>query len=229
MGCFMKQERSPRFPFISLEEALIHLGKLSPSLNGGPVSAPEAVEALGYSGPHGGAVKVLAAMAAYDLILKQRGMVSLTATGQALAKHPEGEDQAALLRRAALSPMPFRRIWRRVRNLTWEEQVKSLVDNGFTENGAERAIQVYHANSQLAGLAELEEEPELPERGPKARGKFGPQGALAPDANRPEATGRMLRLPLSSGVASVPPDMTTEDFQLLMGTLRLWKERLVRK
>ncbi len=234
------KERSPRFPFIPLAEALENLQKLSAAAKDQTLKTDDAAAALGYSGQHGAAVKVMAAMAGYGLVDKERGQVQLSKTGKTILDTPEAEEDARLnlLRQAALSPPMFLRIWRRARHLAREDLEKRLLERGFTETGAKRASEVYAANSELAKLGELEMEPDLPEVARRKLRKNRRQrrmearwasGEVKNPANPPKPGPAALTLPLSKGVVRIPTGLTQDDFELLLRSLHLWKDRLVEK
>lgn len=234
--------RSPRFPFITLEEATELLRKLGVHQKdrSKPLTRPEILQALDYASLHGAAVKTVGALRAYDLLEKNGEGLSITPTGATLLDEPEGPARLAALQRAALSPMAFRNIWRRARHISKSELTAALIDRGFTEGGAKRAARVYRKNSKFAELETLAIEPELPHRGEShqtiarrkqaARKQAARKRAtrkLARDQSLPQSAGDVLRLPIGNGVASIPKGMSEEEFQLLMQTLRAWKGQLV--
>ena len=244
----MKQ-RSPRFPFITLEEATELLRKLGvhQSDRSKPLKRPEILKALDYSSLHGAAVKTVGALRAYDLLAKNGDGLSVTPTGATLLDESDGPARLAALQRAALSPLAFRNIWRRARHISKSDLAAALVDRGFTEGGAKRAAKVYWKNSKFAELETLAIEPELPHRGEspqtiakrkqaarkqaarkRAARKVASRKVAARQAAPQNSTVDVLRLPLGKGVASIPKGMTEEEFQLLIQTLRAWKGQLVK-
>ncbi len=225
--------RSPRFPFIPLEEAVELLRKLEAfqSDRSQPLKRPEILKALDYASLHGAAVKTIGAMRAYDLLHKNDDGLSISPVGAGILDAGSDEERREFLQRAALSPLMFRRIWRNARHSKRSELRELLLSRGFTEPGAKRASRIYCQNDEFAGLQTLELEPELPPRGEKAGKKGGAnqraarkrRGAGGPAPANPN----LLRLPLSSGTAVIPKGMTEAEFQLLMQTLRTWKDQLI--
>ena len=72
------------------------------------------------------------------------------------------------------------------------------------------------------------EEPASPPRRPAPAASASPVRPASSAAPEPAEPRRELPVPLDNGmVASVPYPMTEEDFELLIGTLQLWKKRLV--
>ncbi len=221
----MKRSRSPRFPFIPLEKAIKHLKSLHESGSISEFRPQQAMQELGFSSMHGRAVKIFAAFRAYDLIEKAKSagkderLFSITKVGLKIISSGNEADRLPFLRHAALAPMMFRMIWSRGRDRSSDEINEAMLKRGFTEDGAKRAARVFSKNRDLAKLDELEALPAgLPDRGPK------PQAQQ--DQNHRNVTGG-LNLPLSTGRAVVPTGITEAEFQLLMQTLRLWKDRLV--
>ena len=245
-----KRGRSPRFPFIPLEKAIKRLQKINDALGKSeqPFNREQVMKALGYSGPSGAAMKTGAAMFAYDLLERvdsEKGGVKISEVGRKLLETKDETVRLSLLRRAALSPLMFRNVWRNARHCTREELEELLLVRGFTKGGAKRASRIYFRNSQLAELSELEVEPVLPERVSPAQAKKArrwekkvQQRAAARQERRRarnlkgrrgnEMATDTLDLPLSAGRASIPIGISEEEFQLLLTTLRTWKAQLVK-
>lgn len=166
------KNRSPRFPFLPLEEAVVLLQKLAehlPSDPETPFKRPKLLEALGYASFHGAAVKTIGAMRAYDLLQKQEDGLTLSSVAREILGADTEEERLEFLQRAALSPLTYRMIWRRARHCNREEIEALLLERGFTEAGAKRASRIYRKNDRFARLSQLDLEPELPERGPGGR------------------------------------------------------------
>ena len=234
----MNQSRSPRFPFLPLEEALVFLKKLS-AVQTDPTTAltrAMILEALDYSSLHGSAIKTIGALRAYDLLEKAGDGVTISAAGRRLLEESTSEERGALLQRAALSPLTFRMMWRRARHSSRGELKELLLERGFTEPGAKRASKIYRENDKFAGLRDLELEPDLPVRGEapfkKKAGivRLGPKKDFAKSAPQgPRIHPNSMTLPLSTGSAIIPKGISETEFENLVQTLRTWKEQLVRK
>lgn len=225
-------KRSPRFPFILLEEAVELLRKLDAYQNdrSETLKRPEILKALDYASLHGAAVKTIGAMRAYDLLEKSGDGLRISPVGAAILDAASEEERRPHLQKAALSPLTFRNLWRNARHMSRPGLVELLLSRGFTEQGAKRASRIYRKNDELADLQTLELEPELPERGQAKANRIG-GGPAVKRARRNENAlpPSMLRLPLSAGVAVIPKGITTEEFDLLMETLRAWRDQLVVK
>lgn len=224
-------KRSPRFPFILLEEAVELLRKLDAyqSDRSKTLKRPEILKALDYASFHGAAVKTIGAMRAYDLLEKNDDGLRISPVGAAILDAASDESRRPHLQKAALSPLTFRNLWRTARHKKRPELIELLLSRGFTEQGAKRASRIYRKNDVLAGLQALELEPELPERNPakKKRAPNAKKQARNRQAANANVQPNMLRLPLSTGVAIVPKGITREEFKLLMETLRAWRGQLV--
>tara|TARA_R110000850_G_scaffold16207_5_gene50765 strand:- start:645 stop:1409 length:765 start_codon:yes stop_codon:yes gene_type:complete len=227
--------RSPRFPFIPLEEAIKHLHKLNAVQSDAsrPMKRPEMLKALDYGSFHGAAIKTIAALRAYDLLEKREDGVAVSAVGRGILDSRSEEETLDLRQRAALSPLMFRRIWRRARHCSRGELKEQLLERGFTEPGAKRASKIYRQNSEYAALQVLELEPELPERGPK-RAKIREAGSKDLLQRKPGNRGGRrsvspdsLVLPLSTGSAIIPKGITKSEFAKLMQTLKTCRALIV--
>jgi len=233
------KNRSPRFPFIPLEEAVDILRKLAAFQSDPekPLRRPEMLKALDYASFHGAAVKTIGALRAYDLLVKQDDGVVISDTGHKILAAKSHDDRREHLQRAALSPLMFRMLWRRARHCTQAELATLLQERDFTEQGAVRASKIYRKNDEFAALHSIEVEPDLPERG---RRKAGPdpakkranraakKRAQQAKRDRPLINPNSLSMPLSTGRAVVPTGITEDEFNTLMQTLRAWKGQLVK-
>ncbi len=231
--------RSPRFPFIPLPDALELLRKLAASQDDATnsLTRPGILKALDYASLHGAAIKTVGALRAYDLLEKAGDGVRISPVGRRILETTSGEEKAALLQRAALSPLTFRMIWRRARHSSRAEHRDLLLERGFTEPGAKRASRIYRINDEFTGLRDLELEPELPIRGEGPGRKRGECSEL-PESNtrkensrpgRPRINPNSLSIPLSTGAAIIPKGISEVEFENLMVTLSTWKAQLVRK
>lgn len=222
-----KGERSPRYPFIDLQCAVDLLSKLSGLKNGNKLNRGEVLKLLGFDSFSGQAARTFAALRAYHLIAPSPEGPRLTGIGRVLI---DNSGDLESLQIAALSPGVFRRIWRRARNASEEELVELLMERGFTAEGALKAASIYRKNAVLAQLDPLEVEPNLPEPAKKKRpGRKVEEKLRRKLAEASRAGSDPLRLPLSSGNAVVPKGITEEEFELLIKTLHIWKDQLVRR
>lgn len=227
------KNRSPRFPFIPLEEAVDTLRKLKAfqSDPDKPLRRPEMLKALDYASFHGAAVKTVGALRAYDLLEKRGDGVAISKTGHSILTAKSDEDRREHLQRAALSPLTFRMLWRRARHCTQEELAALLEERNFTEQGARRASKIFRKNDEFAALHSIEVEPELPEKGKNNAGQTSDRrqsNNASGKRRRPLINPESLSMPLSTGRAVIPKGISDEEFDTLMQTLRAWRKQLVK-
>lgn len=221
----IKGERSPKYPFISLQSAIGILPKLAELKSGAKLNRFEVIKLLGFDSFSGQAARTFAAFRAYHLIAPSPDGPRLTAVGRSLIDNP-GDLES--LQVAALSPGVFRRIWRRARNASEAELVELLLERGFTADGAGKAASIYRENAGLARLDSLEVEPNLPEPTKKKRTGRKIEEKLRRKLSEASRKGSdPLRLPLGSGNAVIPRGISEDEFELLIKTLHIWKDQLV--
>lgn len=162
------KKRSPKSPRFSLEEGLKALTTLSEKIGTEAVDREKVAELLGYSSLNGPARGLLAAMVGYGLL--ERRPFKISPLGHALLENMES---LPMRRRAALSPRVFRMMFRRARDIAPQELIQRMIKHGFTEKGANRAVEVFAENKAFAKLDEMTVEP-----GPEGKrgGRKGPKG-----------------------------------------------------
>lgn len=246
----MTKERSPRFPFVPLRAALNHLEKIHQAViatkadgGGGRILRPAVIQALGYDKPNGKVHRLIAAMRGYGLLDvpdKEKPELVVTPLGKRLLKSPQARANGpwlAAAREAVLTPPMFRRIWRQARDLDRDQLVELLMQRDFTEQGAEKAAEVFTRNRQIAGLDDMPEGLEPPVRHrPGAAAKKAARQAQRKAAacstttapNRPLGPPRdAVVLPLGNKRAIIPTGISQADYDLLIETLKLWKGKIV--
>lgn len=222
----IKGERSPRYPFLGLRSAIGMLPKLAELKAENKLNRIEVINLLGFDSFSGQAARTFAAFRAYHLIAPSPDGPRLTRIGRALLDNP-GDLES--LQVAALSPGVFRRIWRRARNASEAELVELLLERGFTADGAGKAASIYRENAGFAQLDSLEVEPNLPEPAKKRPSRKIEEKLRRKLAEASRSGSDPLRLPLGSGNAIIPRAITEEEFDLLINTLQIWKDQLVRR
>jgi len=242
----MTKERSPRFPFVPLRGALTHLKNIHNAAADGRINRLDAIKALGFEKPNGRVHRLFAALRGYGLIdAVEKGVFAVTPLGKRLLKDPGSRAKGpwlAAAREAVLTPPMFRNLWRRARDLDRDQLVEALLQRGFTEQGAEKAAEVFTRNRQMAGLDDMPEglEPPVPARQRKlaearrqkaaTREGAGNRGPLTgPAPNRPLGPPRdAVVLPLGNQRAIIPTGICQADYDLLLETLNLWKGKIVK-
>ena len=244
----MTKERSPRFPFVPLRAALNYLANIHNAAPDGAIKRVDAIKALGFEKPNGRVHRLVAAMRGYGLIdIVDKGVLAVTPLGKRLLKDPQSRANGpwlAAAREAVLTPPLFRNLWRRARDLDRDQLVEALLQRDFTEQGAEKAAEVFTRNRQIAGLDDMPEglEPPVPARQRAAAAK------RAKNAQRGDASGATERgslavatpsrplgpprdavvLPLGNKRAVIPTGISQADYDLLIETLTLWKGKIVK-
>lgn len=228
----MKTTRSPRFPFISLEQAIQYTRLLYKAFKVSEKPEPKTLVALGFSGASGKANKVLAALNSYKLIsvTKVRGrQFRVSPLGARIARMAKASRSLRDIRMAALSPPVFALLWQNRAGIV-EKQIENVLRKShFTRKGAHRAAQIYLENIAFADL----EDPKfrassnnqlssIPIQSKSKSAKVPSIKSIRQD-NRPKS----LRIPLSRRTATIPIGITEKEYRLLMRTLRSWKESII--
>jgi hypothetical protein len=143
----MAKLRSPNYPAVSLAAARDTVRKLYAKEGGASVTPDVAVKSMGYQGLTGPSRSRLAALKKYGLLEDAAGKVRVSPLALTILHGPPDEQQRAL-REAAVKPELFRElseIGGSDENLRYE-----LLRNGFTLEGATRAISAYRETMSLA-------------------------------------------------------------------------------
>jgi len=106
-----KVKRSPNFPVISLEEAIINTEKLYKA-DGRAGSLRETVyKHLGYKGEHGASRTVFSALKKFGLIREEGNQIYLTKDSEIIFMASETEKKKSAIKRCALKPEIYRKIF----------------------------------------------------------------------------------------------------------------------
>ncbi|MCB1276792.1 hypothetical protein [Prosthecobacter sp.] len=238
----IKKDRSPSSPKLPLDEAIELVRKLHAKVGKASVKQEVAVGPLGYSGINGASLSIIAAITQYGLIDRERGG-SLAVSSLALQLlHPTSKQNELNARRvAAKTPRIFAELlaggFAHCDELVLTNH---LIHGGFTPDGARKAAYVFKKNVDFASLVETggDEEEMITSPAFQSPSESPPTVAaeLPSVSSKPfviPVTGRggqltELPIPLEDGVvARVPYPMSEESFDLLIGTLQLWKRKLV--
>ncbi len=159
------KDRSPSFPFITLERALARAAQFYAEERRGVTPYTRAVMHWNYSESSSGGLQTVAALKAYGLLNESGGsgkarqlQLSDLALRIVLDKRPEDEaggERRALIRRAALSPAVAAEVHDR-----WPDRLPSpttlhhflVVDKKFNVSAADTAIKILKENQEFAGL-----------------------------------------------------------------------------
>lgn len=233
--------RSPNYPRTALKDAVETVRSLHKKSGRASIAPLTAVTALGYKGMNGAALGAISTLSAYGLISRERGgNLTISELALKILFPPPSVNQEDALKQAALLPPVFASLHAGGFADCDVDVIKNhLVHQEFTAEGAEKASVIFKANCEFAKIrtgdivdSETSEQANqvppppafpfvmtLPQNTPKPQITPASQGA----------TPNELPIPLEDGrVAKVPFPMTEESFDLLLGTLQLWKKRLVR-
>lgn len=184
-----KIRRSPRYPFVDLERAVIRARELWAAVGANETSVPDAWKIWGYGPKSSGGVQTEAAVKQFGLIdVLGRGKERRLKLAQ-LAIRVVGEPEPGpgelrnLIERAALSPKIHRDLWDRWRNSPPAEEARIyLVQNrGFQEKGAEAVLAEYRKTVSF-----LDTLP--PNRNVERHSLLNQPGHAAPAGPRPGST-----------------------------------------
>lgn len=245
--------RSPAYPFFGLGEAIKKARDLWDAQRKGEGHLDSVVHALGYNGRNGASLRAIAALNHFGLTeesgSKDNRRIRLTDLAQDIIHLPdEDEKKLSSMKKAALMPTIHQILWERYQStLPIDAIMKSFLvrDKSYNESATLDVIKNYRESFSLAKLGDLvkpnpgdfedvdEVKPPMPERSAIAA-TTAPQRSI-PSADQPETPlsrvallSQELPILVDHGqVARIPFPMSEEAFDLLIGTLNLWKKKLV--
>lgn len=237
-----KKARSPNFPATTLKDALALAEKVYKAENLGWAPAHVVVTEHWGFGAKSSAWKLrLAAVSAYGL-LAARGegalkevCVSELAKAILLDRVPGSVERKHALATAALRPAIHKELREKYgAQLQSDATVLTYLvrDRGFTDSGAESALETYKAAIAYAGL-DANDSMDTPSDEPETKGSWGDRIERAPQQppHRVSGASNMRELPitlpsLSVAVLKIPQPMTATDFDFLSNTLAALKAAL---
>jgi len=224
------RERNPRFPSETLQEALSRVEKLFTGLGRGAAPAEAVAKAVGYNSLNGTSRTTLAALSYYGLLSRESSKYKVSDLALRIIRPVNDTDKVSAVWEACLSPKLFGEIQKDHADCTESVLVTILIHKGFTQNGADKAAHVFKDNLEFAGsLGYPPKNNESKDLNPNSAGSQksspGSTQAMTPQS----ITANELPVPIGENlVARVPFPMTEDDFDLLIGTLNLWKKKLIR-
>jgi hypothetical protein len=241
-----RQGRSPAYPLVSLGDAIARVRKLWEAQRKHPGQIDSVLKALGYNSQSGTALRTLAALGHYGLIVDSgigdERRISVSERAQDILLLPESDSrQADALKKAALEPAIFKELWDRYgKTLPINDSISPYLvrDKGFNESIVSEVINNYRESFQLAKLGDLGEDNSVEDSGK-------PQNDAASQINTKPLSSHQLKkadsvmtqtnleheLPVlvaDGRIARIPFPMSNDDFDLLIGTLNLWKKKLTK-
>lgn len=233
--------RSPAYPVISLEKAVEACRKIWDSQRKSDAHVDSVLKALGL-GKHGLSMRIIAALAHFGLTTesgsKDDRRIKLSERAQDIL-HLGNDDprRKEALKAAALSPAIHSALWERYGHILPDDSAMRpflVRDKGFNDSSVADVIDNYRTSFEFAKLdinddtsedelsKKTEDIPEGPGAVARAKDIFTPVA--------PMKSGQMSELPIlvgNSGIAKIPFPMSEDDFELLIGTLTLWKKKIV--
>jgi hypothetical protein len=222
--------RSPRYPCISLREAVKNARALYEKEGRAFVAKEIAVRVWGYNKLHGRSLTVLAAMAQYGLTRYQGGNVGITDDAFTIIEAPRNSlERKVTLERCAKSPTIFDELYQSyAENFPSDEAlIWALKQRGFTEEGAQTTagclrdtnMFVREESKDYTGGNEVEEEIQEHKELPPMQ-----QPPLYGPKNSDLAGSTPTSIPLPSGNATlvIYGKLNPEDIAFIKGFLRLY-------
>jgi hypothetical protein len=237
--------RSPAYPVFGLSEAVKKANDLWVAQRKADGHLDSVIHALGYNGRNGASLRATAALNHFGLTeetgAKDNRRIRLSELAQDIL-HLIDDDPKRLdaLKKAALSPAIHQVLWERYQhNLPSDTVIKAFLvrDKSYNDSATSDVIANYRDSFELAQLGKEkkneiddwleEEEATQPEMSDLPRSNhLRPQSPKNPELAKKSV--QELPILVDHGqVARIPFPMSEEAFDLLLGTLNLWKKKLI--
>jgi hypothetical protein len=224
--------RSPNYPAISLADAVSLTQKLWEREKKTVVPPLEAAKTWGYSIMSGPARTKLSALRKYGLVNDIGDGVQVSQLAMRILHQPVGNrDRQDATQEAALKPELFDQVYKTHKDSSDATLCSYLVvSKNFTEEGSKVFAKSFRETISFADLTgdvtvPQHEEDRLKEV-PLAKGTNSSGVPITAQMTRVSANS--LPIPVGDNVALVPFPMSEEDFDLFIGTLQLWKKKLIK-
>jgi hypothetical protein len=152
------KQRSPNYPGLDLGQALEALKQLYPKVLRGEFTPKDAAAPWGYTSPSGPVRRKFGALRQYGLLEQRKGdNAKLTPRALTLVlRNPASAEYQAARREAALEPGLIRELFESGKHDAADDALRQdlIVHRGFTDEGADRFIEVLRATLALAGLTD---------------------------------------------------------------------------
>lgn len=237
----MTNERSPRFPSHSLQDALVHAEKLYGSVGRSAVNSEVSVKAIGYQGINGASRTAMAVLAYYGLTQREGDKHKISDLALRLIRPLNLVDYLEAARTAVEKPVVFAEITKKHPDCAESALASILLHAGFTDEGARKAARVYKEN--VAFIKHLEQgakdEPQGTEPPATEEAASEPSRAIPrppfQTTFQTSSSGKMLaqyQIPLGANQAQLiftGEELTPEDFDALADYVGIFKKQFVRK
>jgi len=153
----MAKFRSPNYPAVSLKEAVDRTRRLFGEARQSSVSEEAAVKAIGYTGLTGPSRGMLSALKKYGLVEDAPGGgVRISKLAMGILHATSDGERVENTRKAALLPPLFRRFHTEFSGVTDPILRSHLVREGFSDDGATKAIRAFRQTAEFANLSQSE-------------------------------------------------------------------------
>jgi hypothetical protein len=229
--------RSPAYPAYSLSTAIDLARKLWNAQRKQDTHIDSALKTLGYSARSGTAVRAIAGLRHYGLIdesgAKDDRKIRLSELAQDIIHLGENDERRKkALKTAALSPTIYAALWERYgAQLPDDAAIRPFLirDKGYNDAVVDDLLADYRATLEFARLDKIDENVSNGEHSDKGREGATKAFGGGSQMGRKDMT-LDQELPILVGdnrVARIPFPMTEDNFDLLIGTLNLWKRKLL--
>lgn len=236
----LPRERSPSFPFISLEKAIARAEAFYREYSKHPARIQNAVNVWKYNPKSSGGKRTIAALKAFGLLVDIGSAgdkkVKLTEIAiQIIADKRPGKREEAI-RLAALMPKAFKDhwdVWGTKRPPDQECISELSIEKGFTTGAAEKFIKVYDETIHYVGLtendtlSEIDEDSSLISSNENAGNKGG-VSFLPPPSKEKNMSQDTFTLDEGQVVLQWPKDMSEDNYEDFEAWLNLMMKKIKR-
>lgn len=248
--------RSPAYPFFGLGEAINRAQLVWDALRKNDGHLDSVIHAMGYNGANGASLRAVGAMNHYGMFeesgAKGNRRIRLSELAQDILHLPADDGRrAAALRTSALSPTIHQVLWERYQqNPPKDDVIKGFLvrERNYSPEAASDVIRNYRETFLIAKLGDVtdsklsgtEEDlaqhvssvqgPQQVDAGKSPGYSIAAVQSVSPAVLIPQSTPALQELPVlvdHGQVARIPFPMSEDAFDLLIGTLQLWKKKLV--
>ncbi len=242
-----RNTRSPAYPMLSLPDAVEMMKKLWESHRKHPAHVDSVLTVIGYKSKSGTALRAVAALGHFGLTTESgksdQRKITVSERAQDIIHLPPTDPRySQSLRAAALEPAIYKELWDRYgKSLPDDSAIRPFLirDKGYNDSSALEVIKTYRETFEFAKLGELSEHNQQADsekqvaqiKGSPETRSAGVQPPLAKSNVGMTQTIEDQELPVLVGngrIARIPFPMSDDDYELLIGTLNLWKKKLTR-
>jgi hypothetical protein len=198
------------------------------------VPAETLATALGFKSLSGASRPLLASLSYYGLLERVGHTHKVSDLALRIIRPVSDADKVAAIKQARLEPKLVAQIDQEHPDCSETVLASLLIRKGFTEDGAKRAAKIFKDNlefvAKLGNTSEQEKPNAEPPKPPAGKNVGAPTAGIPKQSMPPPAiTANELPVPIGENlIARIPFPMSAEDFDLFIGTLNLWKKKLIK-